>query len=1142
MRQRANLLGQCAWWLKADAPANARCVRQDQKQREVRAQASCPVGPSCPEEGQDLVHLRHLGPTDEPCTHHQPGHTKPVLSSGLHPHALLGGWDVTTRYPGADNFTLKYEQDGLGRLEKITQSGGAIPWVQPLEFGWAGALYTGRKQAFDPMLGSPNPMKESRSFDGLGRLRRLEYRAVELDPTQGVPESPQWANLYCLGSWQAECASALWSSDFKYDVMGRIASVDQKARHPLWHDSSQSQLRPEAQRRHDWRGYGYNARSFLTKEYRSDTSQTVAHQGLTNHEVTQAQLESIIGSSATPGMRWDWSRDEQSGDLKSIAQAGLPANTTWEHINPAASNHRSSGHELVSVSLDGVAAAPITHDARGRITSDTRHDYAWDALDRLVASKPKGAPVWEEVHHYDAQGRLLLTERNGITERFVYDGLHKVALYDGQGDLQWRAVWGAGLDELVWWHDAAGGHSYIPVTDGMKSVVGLWNEQTAKMDQVRSFDPRGQATTWSPQEVALLPGARRLHLPWHQLRPVRVRAAPLPTFRRPKPHPLRLWLALRLAQSHHRAGADAPALVLPQAWPVCQAMTRWSTLDSFNLFAFAGRDPVNSWDPMGLSNESFSDFWDGVEKGLKEEHSNQVKEMSKSFDSAVETAKEVKDNWKYMLEPEIWKGTAREAGAMVDDMAKQTMQEGRQCAANASKCLAESALAKEAKALAEDLERGDMKALGERTGKLTGRGISEWAKGSVTKGTGKFVRVGKGGKVGNTGKGGGKKGGKGKGDGNERCKGNKCSRKGECFVAGTLIQGLSQRPIEQVIPGWLVDFAGDYAYVVFTPSPTEQEWHHISADVSIQVVGGRIRSVMFPTKGLSQARESQYQELVGSRYVVGDVHATDITPLLWRSLDARLNRTDGSVAALSLIRPLWWIERTGAREGKQVEMEAKEAGISGSAEILNVRDDVHLDSRTLDSGLAPVISTITHQKARVIDLVLNGDDSSVLGVTPPHPLYSADRDQWVAAGKFRIGERIKTRGGIEAMVTAIRDEGRQETVFNLEVHRAKSYHVGMQELLAHNSDVDDCEYFTSIKNSSKYPSDFEAERGGMTKNKINDDKWKERLNLKEPKGNWKKIYKDGWSDNERVSIHYFESKSGTVVDVKVKKGWSNSQK
>jgi hypothetical protein len=36
-----------------------------------------------------------------------------------------------------------------------------------------------------------------------------------------------------------------------------------------------------------------------------------------------------------------------------------------------------------------------------------------------------------------------------------------------------------------------------------------------------------------------------------------------------------------------------------------------------------------------------------------------------------------------------------------------------------------------------------------------------------------------------------------------------------------------------------------------------------------------------------------------------------------------------------------------------------------------------------------------------------------------------------------------------------------------------------------------------------------------------------------------KVYKDGYSAGEEVSIHYFESKSGKVFNLKVKQGWSN---
>jgi hypothetical protein len=37
---------------------------------------------------------------------------------------------------------------------------------------------------------------------------------------------------------------------------------------------------------------------------------------------------------------------------------------------------------------------------------------------------------------------------------------------------------------------------------------------------------------------------------------------------------------------------------------------------------------------------------------------------------------------------------------------------------------------------------------------------------------------------------------------------------------------------------------------------------------------------------------------------------------------------------------------------------------------------------------------------------------------------------------------------------------------------------------------------------------------------------------------WCKVYQDGYCEGELVSIHYFESPSGRVFDLKVKSGWS----
>ena len=41
-------------------------------------------------------------------------------------------------------------------------------------------------------------------------------------------------------------------------------------------------------------------------------------------------------------------------------------------------------------------------------------------------------------------------------------------------------------------------------------------------------------------------------------------------------------------------------------------------------------------------------------------------------------------------------------------------------------------------------------------------------------------------------------------------------------------------------------------------------------------------------------------------------------------------------------------------------------------------------------------------------------------------------------------------------------------------------------------------------------------------------------------GKWTKVYKDGYdSSGNKISIHYFQSESGKVFNVKVKPGWSN---
>jgi hypothetical protein len=83
--------------------------------------------------------------------------------------------------------------------------------------------------------------------------------------------------------------------------------------------------------------------------------------------------------------------------------------------------------------------------------------------------------------------------------------------------------------------------------------------------------------------------------------------------------------------------------------------------------------------------------------------------------------------------------------------------------------------------------------------------------------------------------------------------------------------------------------------------------------------------------------------------------------------------------------------------------------------------------------------------------------------------------------------------------------------------------------------------YNSIKDAPNYPIDFETVNNGTTQNKITNQDLLDELRKIE-KGQWKKVYKDGYdSSGKKISIHYFQSESGKVFDVKVKKGWSNNR-
>ncbi len=77
-----------------------------------------------------------------------------------------------------------------------------------------------------------------------------------------------------------------------------------------------------------------------------------------------------------------------------------------------------------------------------------------------------------------------------------------------------------------------------------------------------------------------------------------------------------------------------------------------------------------------------------------------------------------------------------------------------------------------------------------------------------------------------------------------------------------------------------------------------------------------------------------------------------------------------------------------------------------------------------------------------------------------------------------------------------------------------------------------------LEDSPNYQENFYSAPNGTQCFKIkNQFLWAELQAIE--LGEWRKVYQDGYSGGERISIHFFESPSGQVFDVKVKSGWSN---
>jgi RHS repeat-associated protein len=155
--------------------------------------------------------------------------------------------------------------------------------------------------------------------------------------------------------------------------------------------------------------------------------------------------------------------------------------------------------------IGNVAAKTVTYDTRGNITGVGTDTYGY-ASENSLTSAPGSTGL-----SYDPMGRLYQVTQSASTARMGYDGLDRIAEYDGSNVVQRRYIHGSGVDDPIVWYDGSGTTtrnflsgdergSIIVVTDSSGVVLSInkYDEfGTPQSTNVGRFGYTGQV--WVPE-------------------------------------------------------------------------------------------------------------------------------------------------------------------------------------------------------------------------------------------------------------------------------------------------------------------------------------------------------------------------------------------------------------------------------------------------------------------------------------------------------------------------------------------------------------------------------------------------------------------------------------------------------------------
>jgi len=149
---------------------------------------------------------------------------------------------------------------------------------------------------------------------------------------------------------------------------------------------------------------------------------------------------------------------------------------------------------------------------------------------------------------------------------------------------------------------------------------------------------------------------------------------------------------------------------------------------------------------------------------------------------------------------------------------------------------------------------------------------------------------------------------------------------------------------------------------------------------------------------------------------------------------------------IELLRSVEWVRERKIGIGASVFLDEPSEGLHGRATVRGIQPCPPRE-RWRDKMRA---GEYEPWPCRVGDLKVVSE-SKPIGVTPGHPIWSADRNDFVSAGRLEPGERVLTESGPSTVEWYVMREVPEEAVYNLEVDADHVFRVGETGVLVHNN-------------------------------------------------------------------------------------------